>query len=345
MVRSRRWGPAAALVLALVAGRPARALETDQYWAWGKPLADAGDAIDAKIDSEIAFVLEDANAHGARCSCRTLQRRIWRRLRYLIFLKPELWTVNTSLVEKIPGTPKDELGFRRDDIYARGSSAFDVLRWMPPSPTIEVNGIRFGTDKLSHFFSEGAWLHVWYRSFRKKGISKAEAEKRAVLRGILTERTILGGTSSGVASLADMEANYQGMLFWNRLCLGPDPLLVRTAAEWRMREGFDLASMVSPEWDESWQPNIYAPMRWKKVEPVLRGYCDALRSPWVRAERAAYAKRDRLTLTERIVGGLVEEGRLSDPWQYTIDAVCGLPRREVVGTAASQSVPRRDHEP
>ena len=36
----------------------ARALETDQYWAWGRPLADATDVVNAKLDLEITALLE-----------------------------------------------------------------------------------------------------------------------------------------------------------------------------------------------------------------------------------------------------------------------------------------------
>ena len=268
-----------------------------------------------------------------------MQKRIRRKFSYLIFLKPELWATNTSLVAKLPGSREDELRFRNEYVYAKNSLRVDVIRWLPPSPTIEVAGIRFGTDKLSHFFSEGAWLHTWYRGFLKKGLAPDEALRRALLRGVLTERTILGGTSSGVLSLADLEANAQGLAFWNGLCGGPDPGLERTPAGWRLKRRFDLRAVVSPEWDESWQPNVYTPARWKKVRPVLASYCEALRSPWVGALREEYARRDTTTLTETIVAGLVAEGKLADPSQFTIDAVCGLPPRGL------ETVARDDHEP
>jgi hypothetical protein len=335
----RPWLHALLVTSALAAAMPVRALETDQYWAWGVPLPDAADAVDAKVNSDIAEALEEVNARGATCSCRSVQKRIRRKFSYLIFLKPELWTTNTSLVAKLPGSREDELRFRNEYVYAKNGSRVEVIRWLPPSPTIEVDRVRFGTDKLSHFFSEGAWLHTWYRGFVKKGVAPDEAFRRAVLRGVLTERTILGGTSSGVLSLADLEANAQGLLFWNGLCGGPDPALERTASGWRLKRRFDLRAVVSPEWDESWQPNVYTPARWKKVRPVLASYCEALRSPWVEALRADYARRDTTTLTETIVTGLVADGKLVDPSEFTIDAVCGLPRRSL------EAVARDDHEP
>jgi hypothetical protein len=49
----------------------------------------------------------------------------------------------------------------------------------------------------------------------------------AVLFGVLTERTILGTSSSGIFSVSDLEANYRGMQFYRGLCDGPHPALVR----------------------------------------------------------------------------------------------------------------------
>jgi hypothetical protein len=337
---SRPWLHALAVAAALASATTVRALETDQYWAWGLPLPDAAAAVDAKVNSDIAEVLEEVNARGASCSCRSVQKKLRRKFSYLIFLKPELWTTNTSLVSKLPGSREDELRFRKEYVYAKHSSRLDVIRWLPPSPTIEVGGVRIGTDKLSHFFSEGAWLHTWYRGFLKKGVAPEEALRRAVLRGVLTERTILGGTSSGVLSLADLEANAQGLVFWNGLCGGADPALLRTASGWRLERRFDLRAVVSPEWDESWQPNVYTAARWKKVRPVLGSYCEALRSPWVSALREDYARRDTTTLTETIVAGLVAEGNLADPEEFTIDAVCGLPRRSLQAVAGHDDEPQ-----
>jgi len=140
--------------------------------------------------------------------------------------------------------------------------------------------------------------------------------------GVRTERTILGSSSSGVLSVADLEANYQGLLFYRSLCDGPEPALVRAAEGWCLAKPFDLRAYVTPEWDESWQPNIYTPSRWSTVRPVMRRYCALLTDPEVRDRRAAYAQRDRETPTEALVRQLVASGKLADPRRFSIDAVC-----------------------
>jgi hypothetical protein len=201
---------------------------------------------------------------------------------------------------------------------------------MPPSPTIEVNGVRIGTDKLSHFFSEGAWLFTSYSRYVRNGMSEEEAVKRAMNRGLVSEKTILGASSSGVLSLADIEVNQQGLSFWKGLCGGPDPDLEKGPSGWRLKRPFDLAPYVTPEWDESWQPSIYTASRWRKVKPVMERYCPLLRDPEVLARRVAYAARSGYTPSERRLHELVLAGKLEDPTPYTIEAVCGLPRRDVL---------------
>ena len=316
------------LAAALVAFFPARALECDQYFAWGRPLADATEAINAKVNEDITEALAEVNARSDRehLSCRAVEKRIVERFIYFIFLRPETWATNTSLVERVPATPEEELRFRKEYVYG-STSVLDIIRWMPPSPTISVDGIRMGTDKLSHLFSEGLWYHRWYRSFREKGLDHDAALRKAVLRGVLTERTILGGTSSGVLSLGDLEANEAGMRFYNSFCDAAEPNLRLGPEGWGVARPFDLALYVSPEWDESWQPNIFSASRWEKVRPAIAAYCGALGSEAVEEQRASYRARERSTISEGIVFDLVEEGKLADPTAFTIDVICGLPKR------------------
>jgi len=57
----------------------------------------------------------------------------------------------------------------------------------------------------------------------------------------------------------------------------------------------------------------------------MRRYCGLLRDPEVQNRRAAYAARDKETAMAKFVHELVASGKLADPKQFTIDAVCGAP--------------------
>jgi hypothetical protein len=309
------------LFLATVHGTPA--IETDQYYAWGRTVADATDVLNAKFNLELERVLDRVARHGPEgASCHAVRKRIVRHFRLLIYHDLELWALQSPLVERVPATAEEEFEFRRRYLY-HDHGSLDPVRLIPPSPTIELGGVRLGTDKLTHFLSEGWWYFRWYRNGVRRGMSEAEAERRAIGRGILTERTLLGMGASGVFSLADLEANYQGMRFLEALCEGERPLLVRSAGGWVLREPVDFRDYVTPEWDESFQPSIYSPRRWKRVRPVLHGYCPLLEHPEVRERRERYARQDRMTPTEVQIQELVARGKLPDPAAFSIDRVCG----------------------
>jgi len=140
--------------------------------------------------------------------------------------------------------------------------------------------------------------------------------------GVKLEWWVQGKLLTGVISPADMEANYQGFLFYQHLCHGNEPLLIRHAGHWTLAESFDISTYVSPEWDESWNANIYSKLRWKGIRKTMAGYCPQLHSAWVKQQRARYAELDRHTPTEVLLGEMVASGELPDPRPFDITSVC-----------------------
>ncbi len=328
-----RRAPAWVACALLAASLPAQALETDQYYAWGRPLRDAGDAVDAKINAELGRALADVNRRdaGREYTCRDVLDQIKGRYTLFIFQHIELWAARTELLDRVPARGEEEL-YRKNWIY-RDISRFDLGRTVPPSGTIEVSGIRFGTDKLSHFFSEGHWYFKWYEGARKDGMSREAAIELAIRRGIALEETVLGGVISGVLSPGDLEANYQGLLWYIGLCDGESPDLVRGETGWELRRPFDLRPYLSPEWDESYSPSVVTPSRWAKVRPAVAQYCGRLHDPWVVERRAAYAAIDRETLTETLISQDVASGKISDPASFGLDAVCATQSQQTASAA------------
>ena len=327
------------LLLAILATVPAHALETDQFYAWTRPIDDATDAINLKVNAEIDAAIAAVNARrgGGDCACRVVLHAIRDRFDYVIISRPELWASQTSAIARIPVNSDEEPRYRQEYLYS-ATSRGDPLLWMPPAPTIEAAGVRFGTDKVGHLLSDGAWTELAYRLALRKGASEDRAMATAVGYSIETESTIWGRGSSGIFSRADLEANYQGLLFYRGLCDGGDPQLVHGPSGWRLKRPFNLRGYVTPEWDESWQANIYTARRWAKVKPVMARHCAELLDPAVRQRREAYAARDRATATESAVAKLVGARKLKDPAQFSIEAVCGTgPQQEL--TPPRLSVP------
>jgi len=341
LTRANRAAIVAALC-ALVLASPARALETDQYYAWLRPLADSSEALNAKINFELDAGLAEINAvNGGRdASCRDALEAIHDRYTLFIFQKIELWAQRTAVLSRIPATQEEELEYRKNWIYG-GVAWYDLGRTVPPSPTIEIAGVRLGTDKISHFFSEGHYYLDWYDGARARGLSHDEAVEFAVRRGIAIETTVLGGVISGVISPADLEANYQGLDWYIDLCEGERPLLERTEHGWRLREPFDLRPYVSPEWDESYLPNVVLDGRWKHVKPAILSHCAELDEPAVQARRAKYAERDRHTYTERVLDAMIAAGELRDPRDYGIERLCTAAAMQAARTSAVEDRTRQ----
>ena len=264
----------AAMALAGLALGRAGALETDQYHAWGVPLADATAALNAKINYEIQRTIATATERSADrpASCRDITDEFRRRVDFVILQPIEIWVTHSPLVPRVPATPEAQLGYRHEDIYG-GFGPLDIGRWVPDSPTVEVNGVRFGTDKISHFFSSGWRYRKRYVEARRRGLSDEEAEEAAIRWGVLEESTGLGLLVDGVFSRGDLEANLGGMRFYLDLCEGPDPLLALGQERWQVRRPFDWREYVTPGWDESYNTSVYSRSRWRKVRARLVTHC------------------------------------------------------------------------
>jgi hypothetical protein len=104
--------------------------------------------------------------------------------------------------------------------------------------TAKINGFCVGTDKLGHFFQQGAqYLGVSSRA----GATVADAESFG--RATEIDRAGLGAT--GVYSNADLAANLSGLQFWRDLIATPASFT------------FDVANYISNSWNEYVNPNFY----------------------------------------------------------------------------------------
>ena len=312
----------AAVGVCLTVLSPSAALETDQYYTWGRPLADSTAVVNAKLNLELQRAIDSFDRPPD--ACVDIAVRFRKRMRFVLFHQIQIWAMNSSLVARIPADGDEFAGYEWSSMYAR-HGAFDTGMWMPLTPTIEVGGVRFGTDKLSHLVSSGWTYYTVYRKAVGGGLSPAEAERDAVHRGVLEEKLILGSAASGVLSVADLEASLDGMYFYLDLCAGGDPILERGEDGWSIRRPVDLARYVHPGWDESYRTPIFGDRRWKKVEPALEQYCSRRDDPLVVAMLDRYRQTDRRTAVAETIDAMVADGRLPDPAQFSLDAVCGGP--------------------
>ena len=307
-------------ISALLTGSPLRAMETDQYYAWGKPIADSADYLNAWVKLNIQSAL-DESSENATNDCEVMVDVVQHRMQQSIYHAIEMWAITSPLVDRIPLGLEEDRDYRKHNLLAR-TFPLDTARWLNPSPTVQVDGIRLGTDKLAHFMSEGWWYYRWQKK-RADKYSPDELQRKMIQFGIKLELGGQGKWVTGVISPADLEANYQGFLFYQQLCHGEKPLLYQQEGRWQFSDAFDFRNYVNPDWDESWQPNIYRERQWKQIRRTMSSYCPMLHSPWVEQQRARYSKLDRQTPTDIVVMDRVAKGKLPDPESFDIMSVCG----------------------
>ncbi len=73
-------------------------------------------------------------------------------LQDMVYQPIEVWILSTKLVDRIPIGLEEEREYRKQWMLSN-TFPMDYARWsLPPSPTLQVNGIRFGSNKLGTFF-------------------------------------------------------------------------------------------------------------------------------------------------------------------------------------------------
>lgn len=316
----KRAGLISVLLAGLLTSGSVQSLESDQFFAWGKPIEDSTQYLNAWVWLTIQSAL-DAKPGNKLETCEAAVEEVQTHLQHTIYHPIELWAISSELVDRVPRGEQANREYRSQYLLA-DTYPLDYARWLPPSPTLQVNKIRFGTDKLAHFFAQGWW---YYKHWKKdRGEQTPEALQRQLFQfGADLERGRLGMYMTGVFSAADLEANYQGFLFYRQLCHTDEPLITRQNDGWRFSKKFDFNDYIYPNWDESWNPNVYSRIRWKSIRSTIAGYCPALNSEWVKTQRAYYAGLDEPTATEEMIQELVDAGEIPDPQEYDITAVCG----------------------
>ena len=127
-----------------------------------------------------------------------------------------------------------------------------------------------GSDKFGHFLATGfEYLEAYLETLseiKRTQEDAPDAESRALfatlLRGVLSEVTLLGGWTARVFSYADLAANYSGFIFFREIVEGRSPYLSRDEATGKWRRGptpFVWENFMDAGWDEGINCSHYYP--------------------------------------------------------------------------------------
>ncbi len=178
--------------------------------------------------------------------------------------KLERWAMKSPQVEKRQSSKYDNIYSGLPIWSTRAISLFGL------GETIRVNDQLIGSDKISHFLSQG---RKFYRRYLKYG-----SEQEAAKQSVFTERAIFGSSSTGSFSNADLVANYEGYRFYRSLfdddVVPSKPAIVRWEDDgWIIQRQFDWADYVNEYWDEALNMNDYDGLLYKHMRRKLVNLC------------------------------------------------------------------------
>ena len=277
------------------------AFETDQYNLPPVPLADIGDEVAEyteenirkaiiKLNGEIAVrqaCIENTSAKKAKCDSLDSERQ---RVAYLRSDEAVTREVFKLLGDGIipftkSGTWMNSHKFRAQPARYKTSYRKSIFVFLPTdyftiSPTVNMYGTQFGTDKIAHFFQQGYTYYRIYKRALAKGQSAHEAEQKVVRWGKMTEHTYFGTLVSGVFSNADLYANYAGMKFYQGLAksakIGPNEVpaaLKLNDGYWTFNESVKavlLKPFISDHLNEALNPSAFIPGLRSSIRGIVR---------------------------------------------------------------------------
>lgn len=321
MVRVRRVAIATLAAAALLPTGGAGAAETDQFLTWDVELCDSADRVNQIVNDEIEAALRKINRkRWRRLECKDLPPKLFRRI-HPSYFRPRLRTLLREDPE-VEFYPDEDVGYweyLRSSIYRKPHFPW----FLPMARSIRIGDVHIGVDKLGHLFNTSRCYYKKYRKSRRKGLSEQAALRRAVLRGARREKSVLGGTTDGVVSHADLEANYQGLRLALDLCEADPPYLERTAEGWRLSRPVDLRNYITPSLDESYNGNYFVLGRWKKTQPLLiEEYCPLYYSARVQRRLRRYRQLDEPSPSQKILEGYFSEEDREGRAGQAIPTVC-----------------------
>ncbi|HZI07377.1 MAG TPA: hypothetical protein VEZ71_25385 [Archangium sp.] len=351
MLRGRSLSKWALVLWATFTGS-AQATETDQYFAIDKPPRDSLGVLNEKVNREILGALELVNRRASwdQYSCQDVAHRVYQRFRISGVHKIELWAEHSPQIDRVP-SHEDQEQFRKQSSIYRNERLWDWGLAFGIKATFTVAGVHMGADKLSHFFQSGWKYHQRYRELTREGVPEHEALEQLVRYGAQTESGTLGFVTTGVFSFGDLEANYQGFLFFRSLCRDEDPRLLKTAEGWRLTRPFDWRDYVSPEFDETFNNSAFTPKRWSEVRANLRrDYCPRLDSDTFGEHYRFYARYPRRAdgFNIRYVRELIDRGEVPRREDFSIWAACGRNPpdfTQLAGGSSESAGPGPEHGP
>ena len=260
--------------------------EVDSLYAAGKDINDSSQMINTYLNKQIRIFINDLPQSFQNKTCEKVSLYLMEELGstdYFFFkagalnTSLELWTEENRYIDRVPPFGTAAETYSEKSIYAPELKFFELWPTTVDS-TINIAGIYIGAEKLSHFLGSGYEYYQKYLQVLESTGSEEEAQFEAIRWGIELEASIIGTWAVGVFSYADLEANYQGLIFAKDLC--SQKLLQNHSGHWQMNKQVDIRHYVNPNWDEAYNPNSYVAKRQKNIETNIKNLDICYKCNW-----------------------------------------------------------------
>lgn len=351
----KRWALGGVLVLASVT---AWGMETDPFLGIDVELEDGLPELQGFILEEfragVARVNQDASLRNGLCIQVAEQitadlRKDVNRRPFSKLTRVAQWIHQEGKMDVYPPATVKPRKYRRQSIY--GTRWYDVLFDVELARAFQAGSIRISADKIGHFLGFGLYYYTTFFEERSTGKSEDEAVRAAIQVGIEAEMAKYGRKWSKVFSVSDLEANYQGFLFYRALCEPAPPdgesgtsthtlRLVKDADgdRWSLEGQMDLSTFVNPNWDEAFNPSVFGrhwdtgeaePGRerrfWRAVRRRMHEHCPKLQLPEVRQRLCSYRdymNRQGISRNMEVMRQLEDARSFPERQQFSIFDVC-----------------------
>lgn len=323
----------AAVLVPLAVAPPAAALEVDQYLSWGVELEDSAAPVNDFLNRGIEAVLARLDRRGGDAepiACEAIPPRVYRYLyNNLVWSRWSDFVRHDKAIDRFPGREVGYWDYLRASVFRK--PAFPFI--MPMARSIRIGKVYLGSDKLGHFLGTGRRYYRRYLQARAHGKPPEEAMRRAVRWGIWFEKRLVGGLVDGVFSHADLEANFQGMRLAIDLCDPARGHLMPSVVGgqggepgrrvWRLARRVDLRDYVTPDFDETFNPNFYSRYRWKRIRPILVAeYCPRWAAGEVEQRLSAYRDGYTPSFSQREIDRYFGERGHDPRREQALEVIC-----------------------
>jgi len=246
--------------------------EVDPLYASGEAIQDSSSILNVYLNEQIVKQISALPTSVQKSTCEDVSLYLMQELGstdYFFFKTGalntplELWAEANKKLDRIPRFGTRPEVYAQQSIYAPELKFFEL--WPTTvDPTINIDGVYIGTEKLSHFLGSGYEYYKKYLQVLDKTGSKETAQFEAIRWGIELEASIIGTWAVGVFSYADLEANFQGLIFARALCSNEQ--IQHRSGRWQLIKPVDIRHYVNPNWDEAYNPNSYLSDRRERIQ-------------------------------------------------------------------------------